>query len=89
MNPDPSSNLVNSEATHLFLCFCTFLMNIRGKKLSMQNVFVQILQSEKLKSAFKDILSLDTDYELVKVFLDFDPSISKSKSVTKWTRIGK
>lgn len=89
MNPDPSSNLVNSEETHLFLCFCTFLMNIRGKKLSMQNVFVQILQSEKLKSAFKDILSLDTDYELVKVFLDFDPSISKSKSVTKWTRIAK
>jgi hypothetical protein len=61
-------------------------MNLKGKKLSIQNVFIQTLQSEKLKNIFKEILNLDTDFELVKVFLDFDPSICKSKYVTRWLR---
>jgi len=81
---DPSSNLIEEESNHLFLCFCTFVMNLKGKKLSIQNVFIQTLQSEKLKNIFKEILNLDTDFELVKVFLDFDPTIAKSKYVTKY-----
>lgn len=89
MNYDPSANLVEEESTHLFLCFCTFVMNIKGKKLSIQNVFIQTLSSEKLKTVLKEILNLDTDFELVKVFLDFDPSIAKSKYVTKWTNSNK
>jgi hypothetical protein len=59
-------------------------MNLKGKKLSTQNVFIQVLKTEKLKSIMKDILNLDTDYELVKTFLEFDPTISKSKGVVKW-----
>jgi hypothetical protein len=59
-------------------------MNLKGKKLSVQNVFVQTLSDEKLKNVMKTMMSLDNDYELVKVFLDFDPSIAKSKYVTKF-----
>lgn len=84
MNYDPSSDLINEESEHLFLCFCTFVMNLKGKKLSIQNVFIQVLSTDKLKTIMKDILNLDTDFELVRVFLDFDPSISKSKYVTKF-----
>lgn len=83
-NADPSTNLMEEETSHLFLCFCTFVMNLKGKKLSVQNVFVQTLQDEKLKNIMKEILNLDTDYEVVRVFLDFDPSIAKSKYVTKY-----
>lgn len=83
-NFDPSANLMEEETSHLFLCFCTFVMNLKGKKLSVQNVFVQTLQEEKLKNIMKEILNLDTDYEVVKIFLDFDPSIAKSKYVTKY-----
>lgn len=60
-------------------------MNLRGKKLSIQNVFIQTLQNEKLKNIMKGVLNIDTDYEMVKVFLDFDPLIAKSKYVTKYT----
>ena len=84
MNFDPSINLIEEETNHLFLCFCTFVMNLKGKKLSIQNVFIHTLSNEKLKGILKDILNLDTDYELVKVFLDFDPTIAKSKYVTKY-----
>jgi hypothetical protein len=83
-NTDPSTNLIDEETDHLFLCFCTFVMNVKGKKLSVQNVFVQTLQDDKLKNIMKEILNLDTDYEVVRIFLDFDPSIAKSKYVTKY-----
>jgi hypothetical protein len=86
MITDPSMNIEEEESNHLFLCFCTFVMNLKGKKLSIQNVFIQTLQSEKLKNIFKEILNLDTDFELVKVFLDFDPTIAKSKYVTRFLR---
>jgi len=84
MNYDPSSDLIEEESTHLFLCFCTFVMNLKGKKLSIQNVFIQVLSNERFKTIMKDILNLETDFELVRVFLDFDPTIAKSKYVTKY-----
>lgn len=84
MTIDPSHNLIEDEMNHIFLSFCTFVMNLKGKKLSVQNVFVQTLQDEKLKNVMKTMMSLDSDYELVKVFLQFDNSIAKSKYVTKF-----
>jgi hypothetical protein len=80
---DPSLNIVEEEINHLFLCFCTFVNNLKGKKLSIQNVFVATIQEEKLKSILKTILSIDSDQELVKVFLEYDPTIAKSKYVTR------
>lgn len=84
MSFDPSLELMDEESTHLFLCFCTFVMNLKGKKLSIQNVFVQTLQDEKLKGVMKGMLGLENDYELVRTFLDFDPSIAKSKQISKY-----
>ena len=84
MNPPPYNNLIEREQLHLFMCYCTFIMNLQGKKMSVQNVFVYTLQNEKVKTLLKDILSIDTDYEVVKMFLEFDPSLVKSKYVTKY-----
>ncbi len=81
---DPSSEIIEEETNHLFLCFCTFVNTLKGKKLSVQNVFVETLKDEKLKNIFKMILSLETDKEVVGEFLNFDPSIAKSKFVTKY-----
>lgn len=84
MSFDPSSEIVEEETNHLFLCYCSFVNHLKGKKLSIQNVFVTTLQEERLKTILKTILSLDTDQELVKVFLDYDPTISRSKFITKY-----
>jgi hypothetical protein len=84
MSFDPSAEIIEDETSHLFLCYCSFVNNIKGKKLSIQNVFVETLKDEKLKNVVKMILSLDNDQELVRLFLEFDPSISKSKYVTKY-----
>jgi len=86
MSFDPSFAIIEEEVGHLFLCYCTFVNNIKGKKLSIQNVFVETLKDEKLKNVVKMILSIDNDQELVRLFLEFDPSIAKSKYVTRFLR---
>ena len=86
MSFDPSSTIISEESDHLFLCYCSFVNNIKGKKLSIQNVFVETLKDEKLKNIVKMILSLDNDQELVRMFLDADPGIAKSKAVTSFIK---
>lgn len=81
---NPYSNILEDESNHLFLCYCTLVMNLQGKKLSIQNVFVQTLQNDRLRTIMKDLLTIDSDQEVVRMFLNFDPSIAKSKYVTKY-----
>lgn len=78
---DPSHNLIETESDRLFTCYCTFINNIKGKKLSTQNVFVETLSTPKFKNILKEILNLDTDYQVVRLFLDADPTLAKSKIV--------
>jgi hypothetical protein len=84
MITDPSNSMIENEQMHLFMCYCTFIVNLQGKKMSVQNVFVYTLQNEKMRNLLKRLLSLDTDFEVVKTFLDFDQSLVKSKYVTKY-----
>jgi hypothetical protein len=86
MSFDPSAEIIEDETSHLFLCYCSFVNNIKGKKLSIQNVFVETLKDEKLKNVVKMILSLDNDQELVRIFLDADPTIAKSKVVSTYLK---
>ena len=85
----PSSSIIEVETEHLLLCFCTFCTLLKGKKLSLQNVFVLMLKEEKLRHILKDLLSIDNNFELVKVFLQFEPSIAQSKYITKYLNANK
>jgi hypothetical protein len=80
----PSENIIKVETEHLLLSFCTFCTLLKGKKLSFQNVFLLILQDAKLRDIIKEILSIDTTYEVVKLFVEYDPLITTSKYVTKF-----
>lgn len=80
----PSHNIIQSESEHLLLSFCTFCTLLKGKKLSFQNVFLLVLQDSRLRSLLKELLSLESNYEVVKLFLDYDPLIATSKYVTKY-----
>jgi hypothetical protein len=37
-----------------------------------------------LRNILKDLLGVDSNYEIVKIFLEFDPTITKSKHITKY-----
>ncbi len=79
-----SYTLCAKETEHLLLCFCTFCTLLKGKKLSYQNIFLLLLKEEKLRQLFKDLLTIETNYEMVRIFIQFDPLLVKSKYVTKF-----
>jgi len=83
----PSQSIIDKESEHILLCFCTYCSLLRGKRLSLQNVFILVLDDEKIKSVLKELLGVDSDYEVVKIFLDYDISITKSKYITKYLNL--
>jgi len=85
----PSSSIIDAETEHLLLCFCTYCTLVKGKKLSLQNVFVLVLKETRLRNILKDLLDIDNNFELVKVFLQFEPSIAQSKYITKYLNANK
>lgn len=80
----PSQPIIESETQHILLSFCTLCMLLKGKKLSFQNVFILTLQDIKLRNILKEMLSIDSTYEIVKTFIKYDPQILKSKYITKY-----
>lgn len=80
----PASSLIKDESDHLLMCFCTFCSQLKGKKLSLQNVFILVLQEERLRNILKGLLTIETNFDVVKLFIDFEPSITKSKYITKF-----
>ena len=80
----PSHFLVEDETEHSLLSFCTFCTLLIGKKLSFQNVFLLVLKDQKFKNILKTLLDVDSDYEIVKIFINHDNTITKSKYVTKY-----
>jgi hypothetical protein len=84
ISPNPSKAVIKDESEHLLLCFCTFCSLLKGKKLSLQNIFILVLQEKKLRDILKDLLTIETNFDVVKLFIDFEPSITKSKYITKF-----
>lgn len=80
----PSQSIIDYESEHILLSFCTFCTMLKGKKLSLQNVFLLVLQDKTLMNILKEVISIDSDIEIVKLFLEFDPTIAKSKYITKY-----
>ena len=81
---NPSQQLIDKESEHILLSFCTFCTLLKDKKLSFQNVFVLVLQDKYLREIIKELLGVDSNYDVVKIFLAYDPTITKSKYITKF-----
>lgn len=82
--PSPSRDITKRELDHLLLCFCTFCCLLKGKRLSLQNIFVLVLKEEKLRKMLKTLLTVDNDFGMVKLFIEFEPQIAESKYITKY-----
>lgn len=81
---NPAYGLIKRETEHSISCFCSFVSLYKGKKLSMQNILLVILQEPKIRHILKLSLSIDSDQEAVLAFIEHDPTILKSKYVTKY-----
>ena len=72
------------ETEHLFKSLCSLLCILFNKKLNLANILIIYLQDTTVRNLFKSSLSLTTDFETIKVFLDFDPCLYKSKYIMKF-----
>lgn len=79
----PQSHIEDEELAHAFYSFCTFCFLYYGKKINFATIFTKLLQEEKLRALYKLSISEDSDFEALRKFIVFEPSITKSKYITK------
>jgi hypothetical protein len=72
------------ETDHVFKSLCSLLCIVFNKKLNLANILLLYLQNSEIRDLFKRTLSLTTDFETIRVFLDFDPCLYKSKYIMKF-----
>ena len=66
---NPYTLLEQKDITHKFLSLCSFVSVCENKKINLANVFLLILKEKKYRTLFKDILILESNFDLVKLFL--------------------
>jgi len=81
LNSDPTYQAYKKEYDHLFLSFCTLVCQIHNKKMNLPNIFIVLLKDRVLRDVFKQLISIDNNYDLFKKFLKYDPSLYKSKYI--------
>lgn len=79
-----NKELEYKENLHLFKTFCSFLCIVKSKKYNTANILLLYLQEKKVRDLFKELLSVNTDFEAIKLFMDFDPTLYKSKYIMKY-----
>ena len=83
---NPYLTLEKKDIVHKFLSLCSFISICENRKINLANVFLLILKEKKYRDLFKETLLLDSNYELVKLFLQHDPYLYKSKYITKFLK---
>lgn len=81
---DPVNRICSSEYQHTFLSFCSLICLLKNKRLNLANIFLTLLQDDMCMQAFKDICEIETDFEAVKKFLEYDPQLHKSKYIKNY-----
>jgi Na+-translocating ferredoxin:NAD+ oxidoreductase RnfA subunit len=81
---NPYTTLEKKDIVHKFLSLCSFISICENKKLNLANVFLLVLKNKKYRDLFKEILIIESNYDLVKLFLQHDPYLYKS--ITKFLK---
>lgn len=74
----------NREKEHIFNSFCSFISILNNKKMNYASILLMYIQDSKIRDFFKMINNVDNDMDAVRIFLDNDPTLYKSKYVMKF-----
>ena len=83
---NPYTILERKDIIHTFLTLCSFISICENRKVNLANVFLLVLKEDRYRELFKQSLLLDSNYDLVKLFLQHDPYLYKSKYITKYLK---
>ena len=81
LSGDPTYQTYKKEYEHLFLSFCTLVCQMHNKKMNLPNIFIVMLKNKELREAYNKIMSIESDYDACKKFLEYDPTLYKSKYI--------
>lgn len=81
---DPAQNITTKEFEHTFLSYCTCVCLVCNKKMNLAKIFIILLQNPSLRNAFMQSASIDNEWTLLKKFLEYDPSLHKSKYIKNY-----
>ena len=84
LNTTPTQNIENDEFRHAFLSFCTLGSILNGKKMNFPTVFLKILENTNLRQIYMAHINEDSEFVAIKKFIEMEPSITKSKYITKY-----
>ena len=82
----PYTILERKDIIHTFLTLCSFISICENRKVNLANVYLLVLKEDRYRELFKQSLLLDSNYDLVKLFLQHDPYLYKSKYITKYLK---
>jgi len=80
----PTHHIEEAEFMHAFLSFCTLVSLLNGKKMNYPTVFLKILENAKIRELYMEHIHEDSEFAAIKKFIDMEPSITKSKYITKY-----
>jgi len=83
-NLDPVHKICDKEYDDILIRFCSFISILHGKKFKYANVFLCILQDKSIRKLYKMMIGVEEDYEALQMFLEHEPSLHKSKHITKY-----
>ena len=78
------SRIYEEEFVDNFLRYCSLVCIINNKKLNLANIFILTLKNHYLRNVYKEICDVDIDYEALKLFLEYDNTLHKSKYIKKY-----
>ena len=81
---DPVKVAYDNEFTHLFLSFCSYVCIVKNKKMNLPNIFLWLLKEPELREVFKMISDAETDYDVLRCFLAYDPTLYRSKYIRNY-----
>jgi len=83
---NPYTILEKKDSVHKFLSLCSLVSICENRKINLANVFLLILKEQKYRDLFKECLIVDNNFELIKLFLQHEPYLYKSKYITKYLK---
>lgn len=78
---DDDLSMTEQEILNDFYQLATMISFLKGKKLTLQNIFILILQDKQINKIAKSFLDMDSDFEICQHLLTIDPSLAKSKLI--------
>lgn len=78
---DDTLSMNEKEIINDYYQLATLVCLLTGKKLTLQNVFIAILEDQRINRIAKYFLEVNSDVEICKNLLMLDPALVKSKVI--------